>query len=148
MKPQDAQLCYPKSESEGIYKPATKQQQLSPPPLPAPTPSHCAIRCTPFTQGSQVFSRALQCLQTITLSLTCSPSHPRQPDSIPSLLFHTHIPHHSAACDLAKPKQGPTISWVPHTRHRPLLTLEVGPSHLHSTAIWGTPVFPRSQRGG
>lgn len=79
MKPQDAQLCYPKSESEGIYKPTPKQQQLSPPPPPAPTASHCAIRCTPHsTHRSRLFRR--HCSRS-SLSHYPSREAPAIPDS-------------------------------------------------------------------
>lgn len=56
MKPQDAQPCYPKSESEGIYKPAPGSGScLLLLPLPPSLPL-CHQMCTSRTRCSRLFS--------------------------------------------------------------------------------------------
>lgn len=111
------------------------------PPHPPTVPSDVHLAHT--TPGSS----AGRCSDS-SLSRYPSRAAPAIPDSVPGLLFHTHvhIPCHSVARDLAKPRQGPTVSWVPYTRCRLLPTPEVGPSPSPHSNL-GNSDIPRSQRG-
>lgn len=111
------------------------------PPHPPTVPSDVHLAHT--TPGSS----AGHCSGS-SLSRYPSRAAPAIPDSIPGLLFHTHIhtPFHLVAWDLVKPRKGPTISWLPYARCGLPPPPEVGPSSSPHRDL-GTPTFPDDSEG-